>query len=138
MIAVVRNKMILTSPTDLSHETRAFLITALHLFIEALENQEKELKKMEETLQLPIDSEKVRQLMAPMREKILEENKKAEAKKLLGCYKGAVLHVKNKSGEKQLSSVNVKLLYVNRSDPYQALVYEKKVFNRIEPQRPAV
>jgi hypothetical protein len=138
LLAIIRNKMLLTSPTELSHETRSYLITVLHLFVEDLENQEKERKKMEETLQLPIDSEKVTQLIAPVYNKILEENKKVEASKLHRCFRDAIIHMKVTSGEKQLSSVNVKLLYVNRSSPYQDLVYEKKFPNRsLELQRPA-
>jgi len=138
LLATIRHKMVVDSPTDLSHEARTFLITVIRMFIEDLEKQEKELKEMKETLQLPINSEEVRQLIAPMREKILEENKKAEEIKLLRCFRDAIIHLKVKSGEKSLLSVNVKLVYINKSDPHQDLLYEKKIFNRPLGQSPAV
>jgi len=138
LIASTRNKIIETSPTDLSLETRTYLIAALRISIEALENQDKERKNQEETLRLPTNSEEVRQLIAPIRDKITEENKKFEAYKLHRCFRDAVIHMQLTSGEKQLSSVNVKLLYINKSNPYQDLVYEKKFTNRsFEVQRQA-
>jgi hypothetical protein len=136
LLASVRLKINETSPTDLSKETRTYLITTLRIFVEDLEGQKKEFKEQEATLQLPADSEKVRQLIAPMHDKILEKNKDDEANKFISCYSQAMRHMRLSHGEKQLSSMNVKLVYIKRSDPYNELVFEKKFPNRLL-QRPA-
>ena len=136
LLASVRLKINETSPTDLSKETRTYLITTLRIFVEYLEGQKKELKEQEEILQLPTDSEKVRQLIAPLHDMILEKNKHDEAGKFIRCYSQAVTHMRLSHGEKQLSHMNVKLVYIKRSDPYNELVFEKKFPNRLL-QRPS-
>lgn len=131
LLAFVRLKINETSPTDLSKDTRTYLITTLRIFVEYLEGQKKELKEQEATLQLPADSEKVRQLIAPIHDKILEKNKDDEVKKLISCYSQAIRHMRISHGEKQLSHMDVKLVYIKRSDPYNEIVFEKKFPNRL-------
>jgi len=131
LLASVRLKINETSSTDLSQETRTYLMTTMRIFIEYLEGQKKELEEQEEILQLPADSEKVRQLIAPIHDKNLEKNKRIEAIKFNSCYSGAVTRMRLSSGEKQLSSMDVKLLYIKRSDPYNELVFEKTFPNRL-------
>jgi hypothetical protein len=126
LLALVRRRINAISSDDLFHKIH----TILSLFAQHFEDERKVHQEQEETIQLPMDSEKVRQMIALARAEILQNNKNNETSKLINCYRQAVAYMQNSPGENKLSSVNVKLLYIKGSNPDHELIYEKKFSNR--------
>jgi hypothetical protein len=122
----LRQQLDESSPIDLFHQVRTFLSHATPILIQILEDKNRELKELEETLQLPLDSEKVQSLIAPLREKMREKNKANEIAKVFKCYGEVMDRMQAAWMRKEFSSIDMKIVYIKRSNPNQDFVYEKK------------
>ncbi len=128
LLLSIRQKLNESTPIDLFRQARTYLLNIAPVMTQFLESEIKKAKEQEETLQLPLDSEKVQQLIAPLRDKIRQKNQEEELAKVISCYKQAVWQMKATSGEKQFSSIETKVVYAKRSNLDQDFVYEKKYF----------
>jgi hypothetical protein len=120
----VRQKLNEGTPTDLFHLARTYLLNAAPVIIQFLENEAAVAKEQEETLQLPLESEKVQQLIAPLREKLLSKNRDTEIAKLYECYQKAHQSWKTTPGKKELTGVDIKIVYVRQSNLNEEFVYK--------------
>jgi hypothetical protein len=126
LLLSVRQKLNEGTPTDLFHLARTHLLNAAPVIIQFLEKEAALVKEQKETLQLPLESEKVQQLIAPLRAKMLNKNRDGEIAKLYECYRKVLLSMKIAPGEKQLTGVDIKIVYTRRSNLNEEFVYEKK------------
>ncbi|HEX4839044.1 MAG TPA: hypothetical protein VFU89_01230 [Rhabdochlamydiaceae bacterium] len=122
----VRQKLNEGTPTDLFHLARTYLLNAAPVIIQFLEKEATLAKEQEKTLQLPLESEKVQQLIAPLREKLLSKNRDTEIAKLYECYQKALRSWKTAPGKKELTGVEIKIVYVKQSNLNEEFVYKKK------------
>lgn len=126
LLLAVRRKLNESSSMELYRQGRAYLLDAKPVLIQFLEQKVKEDQEREATLQLSVDSEKVQQLIAPLRDNELKRQQAREISKVVLSYKEAVWKMQSAAGEKNLSSIDVKVVYAKRSNPDQDLIYEKK------------
>jgi hypothetical protein len=122
----VRQKLNEGTPTELFHLARTYLLSAAPVIIQLLEKEATVAQEQKETLQLPLESEKVQQLIAPLRERGLSINRVDEIAKLYACYQKVLSSMKTAPGKKQWIGTDIKIVYTRWSNLNEEFVYEKK------------
>jgi hypothetical protein len=122
----VRQQLNEGTPTELFHLARTYLLSAAPVIIQLIEKEATVAKEQKETLQLPLESEKVQQLIAPLRERGLSKNQDDEIAKLYECYQKVLSSVRTAPGKKRWISTDIKIVYMKWSNLNEEFVYEKK------------